>query len=186
MKKIKVLLFFLICASSLNAKHYISDDLYTFMRSGPAAKYKIIGSVNTGEHIEVLQRNSNFTQIRDSKGRVGWIFSKFVSSEMGLKEKLDILENEFENLQEELDNAREKMSKDEKTLKENLKLYNNQVKELKKLKELNKQLNQKLDTQRNEQLMRWFTYGGMVAGGGLLLGLILPLLMPSRKRRNRW
>ncbi len=34
--------------------------------------------------------------------------------------------------------------------------------------------------------MQWFMYGGGVLGLGLLLGLVLPHLIPSRKRKDRW
>ena len=58
--------------------------------------------------------------------------------------------------------------------------------ELLQVQALNRNLNAKLDTQKNDLLMRWFSYGGIVGGVGLLLGLILPLLMPSRRKSNRW
>ncbi|MGZ7285625.1 TIGR04211 family SH3 domain-containing protein, partial [Streptococcus pyogenes] len=45
-------------------------------------------------------------------------------------------------------------------------------------------LRAKIDTQKDDLLMRWFTYGGMVAGGGLLFGLVLPHLIPRKKRRR--
>ncbi|KJG82309.1 hypothetical protein RN24_21495, partial [Yersinia pestis subsp. microtus bv. Ulegeica] len=35
-------------------------------------------------------------------------------------------------------------------------------------------------------ILQWFMYGGGVAGIGLLLGLVLPHLIPSRKKNNRW
>ena len=40
--------------------------------------------------------------------------------------------------------------------------------------------------EENKLLITWFTYGGIVAGGGLLLGLILPSLIPSRKKYSRF
>ncbi|MHA6498813.1 TIGR04211 family SH3 domain-containing protein, partial [Escherichia coli] len=35
-------------------------------------------------------------------------------------------------------------------------------------------------------IMQWFMYGGGVLGLGLLLGLVLPHLIPTRKRKDRW
>ncbi|MDF4341173.1 arylsulfatase, partial [Vibrio parahaemolyticus] len=43
-------------------------------------------------------------------------------------------------------------------------------------------LRAKLDTQKDDMLLKYFTYGGGVAGLGLLFGLILPHVMPPRKR----
>ncbi len=51
----------------------------------------------------------------------------------------------------------------------------------------NRELRAKLDTQKDDMLLKYFTYGGGVAGVGLLLGLVLPHLIPRRKRSpNGW
>jgi SH3 domain protein len=48
-------------------------------------------------------------------------------------------------------------------------------------------LRAKIDTQKDDLLMKWFTYGGLVAGVGLLLGLLLPHITPRRRKRtNGW
>ena len=188
MLKTKFLLLFLIGISSLaNAKtNYVSDDLHTFIHSGPGTKYKIVGSVNTGEHIKIIRKESKFTLVKDQKGRRGWINSKYVSNQLGLKERLPKLEAQLVKLKAQLgeykENAESKGSKITNLEDKNSKL-NTQLEEV---KALNRDLNEKLDTKKNDLLMRWFTYGGLVAGGGLLLGLILPLLIPKRRNTSRW
>lgn len=199
MRKANLLLLVLIClASSASAvTRYVSDDLHTFLHSGPGTKYKIIGSVNTGEHIKVIQTNSGFTQVRDSKGRSGWINSKYVSNKLGLKERLPKLEIQLTKLNTQLNTAKDKANKEKVSLEENLESHSSQVselqkrnstlnKELQEIQSLNRNLNAKLDTQKNDLLMRWFSYGGMVGGIGLLLGLVLPSLIPSRRKKTRW
>ncbi len=187
MKKIKFFLMsvLFVLPTLSSAAYYVSDDLYTYTHSGPGYKYKIVGRVDAGEHIVVLSRDGEFLQIKDSKGDVGWINAKYVSSKLGLKERLPKLESQLTDLETQLNEARDKIARDKIKLDENLKSYKSQLSELQKLQELNAELSQKLDNQRNEQLMTWFTYGGMVAGGGLILGLILPFMMPNR-RKSRW
>ncbi len=196
-KTISILLFLLCLVSTANAARYISDDLFTYLHSGPGTKYKIIGSINAGEKISIIQRNANFTQIKDSKGRSGWISSKYISNQPGLKERLPKLENQLSKLKAQLNTASDKANKDKASLEENLISYKNQVtqlqktnselnEDLQKIQALNRNLNAKLDTQKDDLLMKWFTYGAMVAGGGLLLGLILPSMIPNRKRKARW
>ena len=43
-------------------------------------------------------------------------------------------------------------------------------------------LRAKLDTQKDDLLLKYFMYGGGVAGIGLLFGLILPHIIPRKKR----
>lgn len=42
-----------------------------------------------------------------------------------------------------------------------------------------------LDAGKREIAIQWFIYGGAVLGIGLLLGLILPFILPKR-RRDGW
>ncbi len=189
-KKRFSILFTTVClgTSAFAANYYVSDELFTYTHSGPGTKYKIVGIVNAGEKIKVVStsENAEYTQIIDSKGRNVWMSSKYISNQPGLKKQL-----------EELKISYSKMDKNKITLEKELDTNINQVQELKKLnsslsKELkqvqqkNEKLNEKLDKEQNELLMRWFTYGGIVAGAGLIFGLILPYLIPSKKQKARW
>ncbi|MAD40977.1 MAG: arylsulfatase [Arcobacter sp.] len=187
MYKTNFLLLILIFISSVAnaATNYVSDDLHTFIHSGPGTKYKIIGSVNTGEHIKVIRKESNFILVKDSKGRSGWINSKYVSSKPGLKERLPKLEAELSKLKKQLDEDKGNLNSKASQVT-NLENTNSKLtKQLEEVQALNTELNEKLDTKRTDLLIKWFTYGGMVAGAGLLLGLIIPLLIPNR-RKSRW
>ncbi len=64
---------------------------------------------------------------------------------------------------------------------ENQKLKNELVVAQKKVNAANLQL----DDKQRTIIMQWFMYGGGVLGVGLLLGLVLPHLVPSRKRKDR-
>lgn len=46
--------------------------------------------------------------------------------------------------------------------------------------------NVQLDDKQREIILQWFLYGGGVVGIGLLIGLLLPHLIPSRKKNDRW
>nr|WP_222939588.1 TIGR04211 family SH3 domain-containing protein [Photobacterium sp. BZF1] len=176
---------------------YISDNLFTYMHNGPSTQYRIMGSVNAGTKVDLLETNSStgFSKIRDNRGRTGWVNSDFVSTQVGLKVRFPALEKELTEVKSQLEEALE--SGDEKTasLQNSLKLRNEQITDLETQNgQLNEQLmssqaeirelRARLDTQKDDLLMRWFTYGGMVAGGGLLFGLVLPHLIPRRRKRN--
>ncbi len=65
---------------------------------------------------------------------------------------------------------------------ENQKLKNELVVAQKKVNAANP----RLDDKQRTIIMQWFMSGGGVLGVGLLLGLVLPHLVPSRKRKDRW
>jgi SH3 domain protein len=199
-KKITLLLTILsLSSSAFAANYYVSNDLFTYTHSGAGSKYKILGVVNAGQKIKVLSTNkkTGYTQIKDLKGRTVWINSKYVSNQPGLKIQLEKLKIQYSKLNEKLSNYENKANKNKLTLEKDLNSNINQVlklkeindslsKELKEIKEENNSLNDLLDNEKNELLMRWFSYGGIVAGIGLLLGLILPSLIPSRKKKSRF
>ena len=58
-------------------KRYVSDELNTWVRSGPGDNYRLLGTLNAGEEVELLQTNndSNYAQVRDNTGRTVWILS---------------------------------------------------------------------------------------------------------------
>ena len=66
--------------------------------------------------------------------------------------------------------------------RENQKLRNELIVAQKRVSAANLQL----DDKQRTIIMQWFMYGGGVLGLGLLLGLVLPHMIPSRKRKDRW
>ena len=184
-----LLLLTIFLSSSASAlTRYVSDDLFTYVHSGPGTKYKIIGSVDAGEKIKVLETNENagFTQIKDLKGRTGWINSIYASKQPGLRERFEKLEIRFAKLNTQLRAAQDNLkSHDSKVLE--LENTNSRLnKELQQVQALNGDLNEQMDTERIDLLLRWFTYGGIVGGIGLLLGLVLPSLVSDRRKRSQW
>jgi len=188
-KNISLLLLLISLFSYAQAvNHYVSDNLYTYIHSGPGLKFKIVGSVNAGDKITVLERNkeAGFTKIKDSRGRVAWVRSIYVSAQVGIQERFNELQKDFARLQQATTTLEKKLQIKSNKVNELEKSNSLLQEELRNFKILNEELNKKLDNEQNELLMRWFSYGGMVGGIGLLLGLILPSMMPDKRRKNRW
>jgi len=190
---------FLVPASYAQNR-YISDNLFTYMHAGPSNQFRIIGSVNAGDKVNLVNadRKAGYSQIIDSKGRKGWVESKFVSKVPSMAERLPLLEKELSDVKEKLAAARQTSDQEKAGLVESLAARNSQIKELESSQsEMNKQLlssqdevrelRAKLDTQKEDLLLKYFMYGGGVAGLGLLFGLLLPHMLPSRKKSpNGW
>jgi len=174
---------------------YISDKLFTYMHSGPSNQFRIIGSVDAGDKVKLLSTNkdSGYTEVQDSKGRRGWVESRFVTNQESMALRLPKLEKELKEVKEKLANARSNADQEKAGLVDSLETRNRQINELEQgYSEMSQQLSAsqeevrklraKLDTQKDDLLLKYFMYGGGVAGIGLLLGLILPHIVPRRKR----
>lgn len=195
-----VLTALLVTPSAFAAQRYIADNLFTYMHSGPGNQYRIIGSVNAGETVNLLDVNkeAGYSQVADENGRKGWVQSKFVTRTVSMAKRLPILEAELKKVKSELANAQENADKEQAGLVQSLDIRNKQIAELEQsYSEINQQLTEsqaeirklraRLDTQKDDLMFKYFTYGGGVAGGGLLLGLILPHIVPRRRKSpNGW
>nr|WP_086939739.1 TIGR04211 family SH3 domain-containing protein [Thaumasiovibrio occultus] len=195
-------LLLLACTFSMSAyaaqTRYISDNLFTYMHAGPGTQYRIVGSVNAGAKVSMHERSGKYIRITDARGRNGWVQGDFISQTPGLKDRLPALEQELADTKSQLENAQATANEHQSALNTELSDSQTQVSELQEANDLlTKQLTaaetemrsmrSKLDKQQNDLLMKWFLRGGVVAGIGLLLGLLLPSMMPrKRKKAGGW
>ncbi|ATM94381.1 SH3 domain-containing protein [Yersinia frederiksenii] len=180
-------------------KRYISDELDTYVHSGPGNQYRIVGTLKGGDEVTLISVNddTNYGQIRDSKGKTTWIPLDQLSETPSLRVRVPDLEQQVKTLTDKLANIdnswnqrtaemQQKVAASDSVIselqKENESLKNQLVVAQKKVSAVNLQL----DDKQRTIILQWFMYGGGVAGIGLLLGLILPHLIPSRKKNNRW
>lgn len=193
-KLICMVLFSMLAAPTFAQDRYIADKLFTYMHSGPSNQYRILGSIDAGEKVKLIEVNkeSGYSHIADERGRTGWVESRFITREVSNTLRLPALEKELEEVKKLLANARQNADSEKAGLAESLELRNQQIADLERNADISKQLTDsqseirelraKLDTQKEDLLLKYFTYGGGVAGIGLLLGLVLPHIIPRRKR----
>ena len=197
MKKLLYIVLF-VCLSISNAfaaSRYIADNLFTYMHSGPSNEFRIIGSVNAGDKVELLNvdPSNKYSHIVDTKGRKGWVESRFITRQASMAERLPKMEEELANVKAKLANAQKSSDEEQADLVQSLETRNKRIAELElNYNDMNQQLissqteirelRAKLDTQKEDLLLKYFMYGGGVAGIGLLFGLILPHIIPRRKR----
>ena len=201
LRLIGLTLFALSVSAVVHAEEtrYVSDELNTWVRSGPGDNYRLAGTVTAGEAVTLLQTNENtqYGQVRDSNGRTAWIPLKELKSEPSFKTRVPDLENQVKTLTDKLNNIdrtwnertadmQKKVAGSDSVINglkaENQKLKNELIVAQKKVNAANLQL----DDKQRTIIMQWFMYGGGVLGVGLILGLVLPRLVPSRKRKDRW
>lgn len=199
-KLIKITLSALLLSSAFNTfaeTAYVTENLNTYLRKGAGDNFKIAGAIQAGEPVTVLNRQDRYTLIRDSKNREAWILNSELSSAPSSKNenpklkalvqelttKLNNIDNDWKQRTAEMQRrAIDSNQKSSQLLEENSQLK----RELEITKNKNRDLEAMLDAGKREIAIQWFIYGGSVLGVGLILGLILPLIFPKRRRNDGW
>lgn len=197
---ITFLAFFTLFSANVNAiDKYVRDDIDVYLRRGPGSQYAFSNSVKAGDKVTVLENSvdGKYARIQIGNGRIAWIETSKLNDQPSYRELFPSLEAKLAEYKDKVDNAdkyrqsiinesNQKLQTNEKLI-ESLQKKNSeleaQVKE--QSKHIDSMMNQ-VDDKRRDLIVTWFTYGGLVAGGGLILGLILPRIIPSRRKKDRW
>jgi SH3 domain protein len=167
---------------------YISDDLFTFLHTGPGRNYRILGQVVAGTRVTVLQEDEEkeFIEIIDDNQRTGWVESQYVNNQ----ESIRIL---VPGLQKQLSDATQIMqqqSTENDLLNQQIADLTSQStdinREIKTLQSENAKITQELANHDQTAKMEWFTRGGIIAVISLLLGIVLTYLPKKRRRNDNW
>lgn len=198
MKKIVYLLTGLILGTSLSTQaqtQYISENLNTYMRKGAGDNFKISGAIQAGEKVTILDKRERYSLIKDSRNREGWVLNSDLSDTASPKELIPQLNQQVQDLTNRLSKidtewqqrtaemqrrTQDAVQKSSDLVEENAQLK----RELETLKNKNRDLETMHDSEKREIVIQWFIYGGAVLGAGLLLGLLVPFLIPRRKRNS--
>ncbi|OCG61661.1 TIGR04211 family SH3 domain-containing protein [Gilliamella sp. GillExp13] len=196
---IALLSFFAISFNGYAIDKYVTDNVDIYLRRGPGSQYAFSNAVKAGEKVVELEKSADgkFTRIQLNNGSTAWIETSKLNEQPSYKERFPALEAKLAEYQDKVDNAEanqqkllsdyiQKLQTAEKsieTLQNKNEALEQQVKE--QNSRIESMLNQ-VDDKRRDLIVTWFTYGGLVAGGGLILGLILPRIIPNRRKKDRW
>ncbi|WP_234286818.1 MULTISPECIES: TIGR04211 family SH3 domain-containing protein [Halomonadaceae] len=180
-----------------DATHWVSDELTTYVRSGPTDGYRIVGTLTAGEPVTVLETSGDYSRVENGDGERVWILSDELQESPSARDRLPQLEQQVEQLETELGGINETWEGRVAAMTETLEARERRIAELEernrqldseadRSRQTIRQLQARLDTQEEDLLMRYFMYGGGVAGAGLLVGLIVPHLPRKRRKRDRW
>ncbi|OCL22830.1 hypothetical protein A9G07_07085 [Gilliamella sp. wkB72] len=181
------------------ADRYVTENVDIYLRRGPGSQYAYTNAVKAGEKVTELEKSADgkYTRIQLPNGSSAWIESNKLKDQPSLRVLVPTLESKLAEYKDKVDNAEqyrqnaindysEKLKQAEQTI-ESLQARNKELEQINKSQDtkLESMLNQ-VDDKRRDLIVTWFTYGGLVAGGGFLLGLILPAIMPGRRKKDRW
>ncbi|MDB6143288.1 MAG: hypothetical protein JWP80_2332 [Pseudomonas sp.] len=176
---------------------WVSDSLNTYVRAGPTDGYKIVGTLKSGQKVELINTQGEYSQVRSESGNSVWIPSNDLQSVPGQAERLPELTQQVTDLSGQLKTIDDSWKTRVQGMQETLDTRKKLIDELEaRSKDLNAQLTDaqselrstqaKLGDENNQVLMRYMAYGGSIAGVGLLIGLIIPSLTRGRKRKDGW
>lgn len=184
-------------AQQASSERWVSDSLNTYVRSGPTDGYRIVGTLSSGQKVELLQSSGDYSQVRGESGDRVWIRSSDLQEVPGQAERLPQLEQQVAELSEELRTIDDSWKARVQGMQETLDSRKALIDELEARRTaLDEALSAsqselrdaqaRLGDENNQVLMRYMVYGGSIAGAGLLAGLILPALTRGRKRNSGW
>jgi len=187
MKKV----LFLALLGSLTATAYaepahIADDAYVFMNSGPSNQYRINGRVNSGESVVILDRKNEYIQIRTESGRVGWVPESFVDPGLSGLVRLPELESELAQARKQIEAQEQEIEVLQNSAQSRRQESEQSQARVTELEQEITSLKSRIANMDQSNLIRWLTHGGLVALGGVLIGLLVPYLPKRRKPRNDW
>lgn len=184
-------------AESAGSQRWVSDSLNTYVRSGPTDGYRIVGTLKSGQKVELVSTQGDYSQVRSESGNNVWILSSDLQEQPGQAERVPQLTQEVSDLTAKLSTIDDSWKSRVQGMQETMDTRKKLIDDLEaRNKALNDQLaasqsqlrdtEARLGDENNQVLMRYMVYGGSIAGAGLLLGLILPALTRGRKRNDRW
>lgn len=166
---------------------YISDDLFTYMRAGPSPDFRLLGSVNAGTKIQLLQvdREAGYAEIIDNRQRQGWVEIRFVSRTPTIREQLTTMQQTLSDKDAELQDMRNEVAAIEQSLAQSEEQKNVLNRRITKQLEEIASLNESIQQRERANNMQWFTRGAILGVIALIIGYIMGMVARKRNRSDR-
>jgi SH3 domain protein len=206
-----VLGLMLFSSSPLWAKTmFITDRIEVGVRSGIGIEQKFVASVKTGDRVEVLEGDQNWTKVKLQNGTVGWVATRFLVDQVrtattldpktqeelkGVKDQNLALSKQLESFKQEREKLLKEQEEGKKVLHDlqqekqgrvapelnQMKAHNDQLeKQINELKQQAAANQQRGNNQRLNEQIWWFLSGS----GVLFVGLILGWLASRRRKKT--
>ena len=189
--------------------NYVSDEMHITFRSGPASDRKIIKLLKSGQALEVLQKEGEWSQVRLPNGKEGWVLHRYLTAaepcdmvlerlsanHATLNDRADILDKENSSLKsrnktvaDDLQTTHADLQKTQTALnklkKESATFLALKAEHQKASGQLTEQT-RRVDALENELARATNNYKMFITGAVILvLGLVLGLLSRTQKRKS--
>lgn len=167
---------------------YIVGERTLAVREEPSSNAELVTFVETGDAMQLLESmgENSYARVRLPDGREGWLAARFLTDEKPAAERLRATQQELEAERERVAQLEKQVAQLQARLEDAapaLELADRNAELEAELKAQREELEQSLaayDAERARQ--RTLVIGAALVGGGVLLGLLLPVL--ARRRRS--
>jgi SH3 domain protein len=187
--------FFFSITTCIYAKEiYVSGVTKITMRTGPGISHKIVAMVTSGTKLQILEHRKDWSMVRNSAGKTGWVLTRFLTEEVPKALMLERYKKENERLASKLAAAEEtaetlnvqnkdltEIAKKYKQLKDASASYLKLEIEHKALLEQSREQEERIQNlvQRNKSEVKL----GLLSGAGVfIVGLIFGMSTRKKKR----
>ncbi len=167
---------------------YVSGVTKVTMRTGPGVEHKIVAMLTSGEQLETIEYQKDWSLVKSQNGKTGWVLTRFLTEEVPktllvgeLQKEKEALANALEQVQEEnqaliekniaLADIQEKYKELERASSDYLQL-NAKYKALLAAFQDQKNQIESLEMNVNHEEKLWFLSGAGVFVVGLIIGLV--------------
>lgn len=136
-KTILVILFIVAFTLSVSINsvfadtRYVSDRLIISVRNGQNQNAAVLGYIETGEPVDVLEEKEDLLRIRTEDLIEGWVRAKYIDSEKPKVLIIENLENEIKALNKDIKTVKNEQDSVSNTLSKTKKMYQEEIEELK-------------------------------------------------------
>lgn len=167
---------------------YIADNLIVYMHSGPGRNYRILGSIEAGLPVTILQTDTDkaFSQIKDGEGREGWVENQYLINTISRRVQLPLLSQRLADSEQAVNRLQSRNTSLSQDLAQSRQSIAELESDLSSAQETVNRLQAQVDAQDTQERYRMFTYGGIVAGAGVILGIVVTFIPKRRRRNDSW
>jgi SH3 domain protein len=191
--QIIVLIVLVLCVigqSSWAAKAYVTDSFEITLRTGPSVQNKILTLIGSGEAVEVLESQEEWTHVRVLGGREdaieGWVLSRYLETRLPWKTQAESLKKENARLKEKLAQGENKWSKSMDVEQKLSKELGDKINALNRLKEKYESLKRGSAEYIKVKAAYDVTLSSLETAQGDVQGLTKENESLKSSQRNRW